>query len=250
MKKIDFLPPRLREEHDRRKRIAWRCALLGCCALVASTGAFCKHRQRYAVELRLEESRRQYDAALASARKLGDLNGQLASLNAQAELLVYLRHSWPRSQVLAAVLPALPASIELSRLQVRREKAAPSHSGAALRDPVRRPAEGRPSEQPKRLPAESDLESLRQEIDATPTAVVLEGIADDTVALNRYLGELSDAPLIERAELESMESLPDDRRGRSSFRARLTLLPGYGQPHGPTPAALAVEGSSPTGGAP
>lgn len=239
MKKIDFLPPRLREEHDQRKRIFWRGVLLVFCALVTSSGALAKYRQRCAVERRLDETRRQYDAALASAQKLGELNGQLASLNAQAELLVYLRHCWPRSQVLAAVLPALPDSIELSRLHITREAGTRSNAGAALRDPARRPADGQKNEQQKRLPAENDLEALRQELDPLSTAVILEGITGDMVALHRYLGGLSDVPLIDRAELESIETLPEDRRGRSSFRARLTLLPGYGQPRGPAPATVA-----------
>ena len=247
MKKIDFLPPRFREEHDRRKRIFWRCVVVAFSALMMSIAVAAKYQRRQAADLRLELTRRQYDAALIEAQKLGDLNGQLAALDAQAELLVYLRHVWPRTQVLAAVLPRMPDSVRLRRLHVTREG---EHRGAApvsLRDPVRQSADAAAGGEQQLSPAQSDLAALRQEFDAAASVVILEGTTDDMVALNGYLGQLTDSALIERAELESIETLSDELPGRSSFRARLTLTPGYGQPGGPERLA---GGPAATGGAP
>lgn len=253
MKKIDFLPPRFREENDQRKRVFWRGVAVVFSALMMSIAVAAKYQQLRMADGRLEITRSRYDAALIEAQKLGDLNGQLAVLDADAELLVYLRHAWPRTQVLAAVLPRVPDSVRLRRLRVAREGEPQAQTAVSLRDPVRAAADAEAGA-PQLSPAHSDLAALRQELDAAATVVILEGTTDDMVALNGYLGQLSDSALIRRAELESIESLAEELPGRSSFRARLTLSPGYGQPGGPDqlaggPDQLAGEPAA-TGGAP
>ena len=247
MKKIDFLPPRFREENDQRKRIFWRCVAVVFSALMMSIAAAAKYQQLRSADRRLELTRLQYDAALIEAQKLGDLNGQLAALDAHAELLVYLRHAWPRTQVLAAMLPRMPESVRLRRLHVARDGERRGEEASSLRDPVRQAADAEAAGEQQLSPAQSDVATLRQELDAAASVVVLEGTTDDMVALNAYLGQLSESALIERAELESIESLSEELPGRSSFRARLTLSPGYGQPGGPDQLA---GGLAATGGAP
>ncbi len=241
---IDFLPRKYHEAKVlRRTRYRRGLVLLAFGGLLAIAWAG-EYGIQLSYEHHLAEVRDQYGVALAQSQQLTRLEQSLKPWQAQAELWTYLRHPWPRSQILRLVLQTLPPQITLSRIATERETLVvePSQSTTPPRtlDEIR-------AEDAKRLPAERDLRRLREEIDTTQTVVTLEGQTQDNISLHAYLGRLASQGLFARSELSSLESGGKDHPGVSLFRARLIVKPGYGQPGS---AALLAEGQPRRGGAP
>jgi hypothetical protein len=244
MQDIDFLPGKYHEAKEQRRTRYWRAVVLlafGGLLAIAWAG-------EYGIQLNYEhhlsEVRGQYGVALAQSQQLTKLEQDLKPWRAQAELWTYLRHPWPRSQIVRQVLQTLPPQITLSRIATERETIAsePGQSAAPPRtlDEIR-------AEDARRLPAERDLCRLRTEIDNAQTIVTLEGQTQDNISLHAYLGRLASQGLFARSELSSLESGDKNHPGVSLFRARLIVKPGYGQPgSGP----LLAEGQPRRGGAP
>jgi hypothetical protein len=175
---------------------------------------------------------------MTQSARLQGIHAQLAGLRSQAELIVYLRHPWPRTQLLAAVLGPLPEEVALDSIRIARDKA--GVGAAALRA---RPTPTDGTAPDGRPPAERDLALLREELDAAETIVALEGETSNTLALHAYLGALGRCDLFGRAELVSIEE-SEGAAGVFRFSARLAARPGYGQPNGPAPRIDSVAGSS------
>jgi hypothetical protein len=241
---IDFLPSKYHEAKQQRRTRYWRVIVLlafGGLLAVAWAG-------EYGIQLNYEhhlaEVRDQYGVALMQSQQLTKLEQDMKPWQAQAELWTYLRHPWPRSQILRQVLRTLPPQITLSRIATERETVA-TDPGQPTAPP--RTLEEIRAEDAKRLPAERDLCRLRAEIDSTRTVVTLEGLTQDNISLHAYLGRLASQGLFARSELSSLESGDKNHPGVSQFRARLIVRPGYGQPgSGP----LLAEGQPRRGGTP
>jgi hypothetical protein len=143
-----------------------------------------------------------------------------------------LRHPWPRTQLLSALVARLPQEITLQQVQISREaKAAPAPVEAA--PPVDRKAE---EEKLKSLPpAARDLTRLRARLDTLQTVVVLAGSAAESAQLHRYVGDLDATDIFDKAELDCLNAVDNNSTGAMlQFRAVLAVQPGYGQPGGPT----------------
>jgi hypothetical protein len=236
---IDFLPARYREECAQRKTHFWRVVsvvlfsigLLSCAAFQWNNGR--------KLTLELEAIAPIHDQAHERTVQLTTLKKELASASDRAELLTYLRHPWPRTQLLAAVFEPMPESIKLSELTIGRpvdestEVVLPSQAARTSGGVITEPG----AEATATLsPATTDLKTLRSEFDPRQTVIQMAGETTDVSALHEYLGKIALHPLIAKAELRSIES-----GGRDSlatlFRARIEVRPGYGQPNGPTPPA-------------
>jgi hypothetical protein len=110
---IDFLPRKYREENARRKVHGWRVAVVGAIAGMVLIAAVLQYRKRLALEDELALVAQHFTAAEADLARLGELQGRLAELESEAELITFLGHPWPRSLVLAAVVEPLPKSIRM-----------------------------------------------------------------------------------------------------------------------------------------
>ena len=239
---IDFLPSKYREAKEQRRTRYWRVIVLlafGGLLAVAWAG-------EYGVQLNYEhhlaEVRDQYGVALMQSQQLSKLEQDMKPWQARAELWTYLRHPWPRSQILSQVLETLPPQITLSRIATERETVAPDPSQPTAPP---RTADEIKAEDAKRMPAERDLNRLRAELDSTQTVVTLEGMTQDNISLHAYLGRLASQGLFARSELSSLESGDKDHPGVSVFRARLIVRPGYGQPGSGPLLAEGRRGGSP-----
>ena len=165
-----------------------------------------------------------YVAAVNAQHRLADLQRQVDQARACAELYTYLRHPWPRTQLLAALLGPLPDDITLQTVQIRRETAGASS-----------PANARPQAGGKAhdaslaalLPARRDLANLHERIDPTRTIMIVTGRATASSAVYRYLGELDAAQIFDRAHLDWLNIADDGRAVR--FQVVLGVQPGYGQ---------------------
>jgi hypothetical protein len=180
-----------------------------------------------------------YDAAQAGQERLQDLNRQILRTQKEAELFTYLRHPWPQTQLLAAVTEPITDSVVLTELRIGRQFDAPlrrreTRSGAER--------DGEPADSAATL-AEQDLVQLRQACDERSVVIHLVGVTTDAADLHSYMGHLRAKDLFLKAELSSMEShASDEDQLKVSFRAKLLVRPGYGQPHGPLGPVQATAG--------
>ncbi len=237
MKTIDFLPTRYHEQKAKRKTKVWRLLLLVVFGGICAATAFGQYRLRQSVVQQLNDVESTHKVAVAANNRFDNLQTELQKIRADAELYTFLRHPWPRTQILRAVTKPLPESIALTELQVQsqRERVRRSES-----QPRNRRRDESTEEQPKMLPARQDLQQMREEFAAARTFVHLTGLTTDTVALHKYVADLSSAKLFSKAELLSLESIDQEHQDRvSEFDVRLIVLPGYGLPNGPAKTAKA-----------
>ncbi len=232
MHEIDFLPSEHRQDHDRRRWYDRRILLVtGLAAMIAAAAWSQRHR---AQRLQAELARCQpaCTAAAQTRATLDELQSQLRLARASADLVTYLRHPWPRTRILAALLGPLPEDIRFEELAINRE-APPGAGPANVRSAAAR------EEQQRKLaalaPAARDLERLRDQCDAQQTIVTVTGVTSDSAALHEYVGALGREDLFSKAQLQSSEI---DRADPNWIRFRVTLVvrPGYGQPGGPSGA--------------
>jgi hypothetical protein len=232
MKEIDFLPARYREQHAQRKKQFWRLVVVAAYAALLCAAAWTHTSRRRQLEAQVKAAAVQHAAVSVQGEQLARLQEELRQVQAEAELYTYLRHPWPRTQILAAIVSLLPKSAQLEELRLQRQQAI-DPAAAMLRDRARaaaaNPGEAKPDTRPL---ARRDLEALQEIIDESNVAVSLAGVTTDEAALHIYLGQLGDDPLFAKVELVSLERM-EGKQGVSRFRARAMVVPGYGQPRGP-----------------
>ena len=238
MQDIDFLPVQYRQKRVQRQSQPWRIVVAVAFAVLLGAAAFTQQGRKRQAEKRLEAILPQYELAVSQNRKLAELHARLNTARNAAELFTYLRHPWPRTQLLAALLAPLPEGITLEQLQITRQL---PQDRAPPERYFRTENKAKDDELDKLPPATRDLIRLRDEFDKNPTLVLISGTTRESAAFHRYLGELGGASLFTKANLDSLESPENDPAGPLEFRATLVVRPGYGQPGGPTgPKKIAV----------
>lgn len=246
---IDFLPLQYREQELNRRSHGWRVIVVAGFAgvLIVTTVYLWTLQARARAEL--DRITQLHAEATARAARLGELNAKLEPVISDAELVTYLRHPWPRSQLIAAIAAPQPSAVQLSKLHLTRE--AIVRPAAATAPPVS-PTVAAENKQLPTKPAAQDLRKLKADCDEFRTDIVIEGTTGEAAALHEYLHELGRNPLFAKVELGLLQALPASRPSSATanaatagfkFTARITVRPGYGQPSGPVPAKRAQHSS-------
>jgi Tfp pilus assembly protein PilN len=233
MSDIDFLPIQYHQKNAYRHAKPWQiivaASILGLLALATiSQKVHCR-----LVENELRELGPAYEFAFSQKQHLVELEKQLKQKEIEAELITYLDHPWPCSQLLSALLVRLPAEITLQQLQIMRNRVSSATVAAAAE---RHPAAITPksAEVQKALPpAEADLNLLRGQCDGKQTVITISGVAADSAALPHFLAEIQTSSLFSKAELGSATGPGDRFDAAIQFHAKIYVKPGYGQPGGP-----------------
>lgn len=246
MNDIDFLPLEYHQKSAERRQRPWRTVVvLGFAALVgAATMLDLQRRQRLRNDL--EAIQPLHEKAIAQMARLADLQVQVRSARAESDLYTYLRHPWPRTQILSALLAPLPDEIVIEELTIHQERAANRETTSPTSKPEpRRPDPKAEEAELARLPAAArDLKRLHAEYDARQSVAILTGQAAESAALHRYLGELGKNDLFRKVQLRSFETTQGERGPTLRFVAVITVRPGYGQPGGPTVGKQALAQAS------
>src|SRR5581483_9783167 len=108
MKDIDFLPAKYQEATAQLHAQWWRMAVLAMFAALVGLAVFGQYGIRLHAQGEIETLLPQYHAALAEMQRLAKTEDAVRPNRAQAELLTYLRHPWPRTQILARIMAPLP----------------------------------------------------------------------------------------------------------------------------------------------
>jgi Tfp pilus assembly protein PilN len=234
MKQIDFLPAKYREQTVHRKANVWRVLVAILFVAVLACSACYQQVIRHKTALESGRIGTQYDQAQLLSAKLAALRQRLQDADAEAELLTYLRHPWPSTQVLAAALNPMPDCITLGEVRLFHEQPETSISTALAPPALKKSTDSEPATGARKPSAAArDLAALREEYDSRPMVLLLTGVTSNTAELQRYLVMLAEVPLFSKAELTSLESDGAEQPGVLHFTARLLMRPGYDQPAGP-----------------
>lgn len=237
MNDIDFLPAEYRRQNLRRQSQPWRIVvIMAFVALLAGAG-YSQRLRSGRVEAELQAIEPQYEQAIEYQERFSELQARLQPVRASAELIAYLRHPWPRTQLLAAVTGPLPEEITLDQLSIRRAAQAKAAVKRETEDEI--DTESLP-------PAARDLDSLRKQYDGSRTVIAIQGRARTSTPVHAYLSQLAQHPLIVKAELESMENVDRGEINTFEFQATLLVRPGYGQPGGPKGPTASNDFADPT----
>ena len=236
MHDIDFLPAECRKDHDRQAWYERRILLVAGVATMIAAAAWSQSRRAQRLQDNLASCQPGCAAAAQTRETLNQLQSELQLARAGADLVTYLRHPWPRTRILAALLGPLPDKIRFEELKIVGE-APPGAQLARLRSSASQ------EEQQRELagmpPATRDLKRLREQLDSQQTIVTVTGVTSDSASLHEYLGALGREELFSKAQLQSSGI---DRSDPTSIRFGITLVvrPGYGQPGGPSGADAAA----------
>jgi len=232
MHDIDFLPIEYRQKHQRRQSQPWQIVAAAAIVGLIAAAMITQHARRRCVQNELAALAPAYKTAQQLQTQLTEVQKRLELAKADAELYAYLRHPWPRTQLLAALLAPLPKEVMFQQVQILRETTASTPSGGA-----RPPVDSKAEEEKLRslTPAQRDLMKLRTQTDPLRTTVLLAGMTTESAALHHYLDELDKTDIFDQAELDNVNSVEKNAGGAAAqFHAVLMVQPGYGQPGGPT----------------
>lgn len=226
MQDIDFLPSDFRRRRNNRHGRSWQILVAGAAVGLLFMVAVGQMRALRQVEERLAQIEPERQVLDARQLQLADLRKQLAETEAQAELIVYMGHPWPKTQLLGAILRSLPEEVVCNGIRI-------THESLPNQVQRRRTQNSEEEDLTSVEPAVRDMRLLQEECDLALVAIVLEGVTTDGIELHRYLHRLNNVPLLDKAELHSLESTNNDSEAKFRFEARLTVRPGFGQPNGP-----------------
>jgi Tfp pilus assembly protein PilN len=225
---IDFLPASYRQRGVQRRAYAWRVvAALAIVGFLGATTLWLRDHHT-AVLARLSEIDAQFAEAAKKNARLATVTAQLQAETKTAELLTFLRHRWPRTQILSAILEPLPAGIVLTELRTGHDPVV-----AAATSAISLPqTESEPTDRPSRR--STDLRRLLKESAQQQAFVFLTGQASDAATLHEYLARLGNISLFSSVDLKSLEHEPvrgglDAATGAIRFTARLIVRVGHGQ---------------------
>jgi hypothetical protein len=229
---IDFLPASYRQKCMQRRAYIWRVVAAAMILTFFTLAGLFQWNQQAQVRRELELVETQHADAMEMNAKFAEAAQELQTQQRSAELLTFLRHRWPRSQIIAAILDPMPESVRLSEWHIGHETIAAT---LTAQPPATPEAGAAPADKAARRAA--DLKRLLHESKTRQQFVLLSGEAGDAATLHEYLAKLGANPLFDHVDLRSLEHVlsPDkemhDTIGRVQFTARAVVRSG----HGPAP---------------
>ncbi len=222
MQDIDFLPSEYRQRTRERRDTRWRLTALGVTGLLLSVVTTFQHFARVSLEEQLAVAEAQVSVVQSQTARLSELAASRQAAAARAELITWLRHPWPRSQVLADLVLPLPSSITLASLSISREQpqiANPAVPATAPEVPAAQPQD----------PHLKDLEVLRAALGPGTVVAELAGMTSDPAALYEYVETLAKQNLVAKAELLRVDRISDQTIAGFRFSIRVLVKPALGE---------------------
>jgi len=233
---IDFLPPKYREQSALDQAKLWHLGVVCIFGAMIAGAAIFQFSMRCSVSAELAEVDQHYLEAQALAQKLTLTAQDLERARGEARLYAYLRHDWPRTQILALLATSFPDEVTLT--ETRLDISIPESARMAAQSERQNAPPPNPGAVPPPKPAAAiaDLAKLRSLRESALSVLHLTGSTRDVSALHSYLAELAAHPLVAKAELLSLEQSGPAGSSvgeQSLFRARVSIRPNYSQIGGP-----------------
>jgi hypothetical protein len=230
MADIDFLPIEYHLQHARQQVKPWRVIVVVSATLLLGAAICTQYCQRRQARRDLQAATAVHETAARQNAIFAKFQTQLQAARSEAELFTYLRHPWPRSQLLSAVVTPMTGEITVHQIQIAAETPAEQPVVDA-----RPRAEIKAEEEKLRKspPAQRDFKLLHGEFDKQRSFVRIAGVTTDAASLYRYLNAVAKESFFAKVELRSIESVDTPQGPVMHFHAFLQVRPGYGQPGGP-----------------
>ena len=227
MNNIDFLPDIYRQRNQQLRSTQWWC-VAGCAAasLLALFGAY-QGAERWKLQGQISQFDQLANQTQQQEAELAQLSREMAVVDDLAQLIEYLKHPWPRTQLLAAAIRPLSDTIHLTELVIREE--AMSAAGSPQVSP---PAES--SSSGAESPTIKDLHVLKTECDRNRTQIVVGGWVANLADLHTYVANVGQSPLVASATLKKLETVAEPNVDPTTvFQLLVIARAGYGQVGGP-----------------
>jgi Tfp pilus assembly protein PilN len=228
MKNIDFLPVSYRERLRLKQARVWWGIVAATFGTAIAASACAQWSLARSLQYQLATAGTAATVASAQDKRYATLLTEVNQGSDLAALCVYLKHPWPRTQILASLVTPLPETVRLMDVRIRQE--APSGVALAQQAP-RKPGDGK-TDSAKPGPA-ADLSRLREENDQLVTVVEITGETSDADALHRYVAALGKSQLLHGARLKSFEAVEARDLATIRFELRAQVSPAYGVAGGP-----------------
>lgn len=240
MSEIDFLPDDYRELLGERQARRWRKVFVMVVLAVMPSAVLVQHRTKQQVQARLDLAREALQLQAAQSSRIAQLEGLQRHVSSQAELLTFLRHPWPRTRLLRALLDPLPESLRLDKVNIEAGTTAATISSGA--EQVVSP-EMAPTNSSAAEGEAQDLEQLRTDVESRRWHLVISGTTTDAAALHAYLDDVAGSGLLEDARLDGVDAQSDREGHEMRFSARFLIRSALGastksDPSVPAPAAV------------
>ena len=121
MGEIDFLPLEYHLQNARNQVKPWRVVVVACAAMLLVAAVCAQYVQRRNAFSDLAAASAIYDAAAQQNATWGAFQTKLQAASSEADLFTYLRHPWPSSQLLSAVVCPMTPEISVLELQITAE---------------------------------------------------------------------------------------------------------------------------------
>lgn len=234
MKRIEFLPESYRRRDVERRARLWEYTVVGAFGSLVLVAACYQLALRWNVAAQEAITNVKFMAAEDLEKEHARVTQELSRVGEVAELITYLKHPWPRTQILNAVTECLPEDTTITRLRISREAApqlvAPMAESATTTD--------------QRSSSRKDLDDLRKTFDACDTILWINGTTRDGASVYLLADKLGRSPLVTDVKIESVGSEGEGAQRETLFRMKAKLRPGYGQAGGPSPATKTVNSLS------
>jgi hypothetical protein len=230
---IDFLPPTYLQNRIRRRKTIWHrgAAALFLAGILA--GSVQQYRMRLELQSRRDRVRQDAERMTGQLVQPAVLQKQIERLDAQAELITFLKVRVPPTRILAALSNHLPEYVSLTRFEIKSD-ALPALGGGPPKPPPA-PANAAPAE--AKLPERVDFEKLKAAADGTAVFVIVDGIAPDDISIALWLSALQHEGLFSDVKLLFTEEHQQYGHRLRQFGLRLAVRQ-PGRTPAPAPAGL------------
>ncbi|MHC2066832.1 hypothetical protein ACYFX5_05135 [Bremerella sp. T1] len=216
---IEFLPKKYREKRKRDTSHISRLLLLVVVAAGMSVMLLYQLASLHSVNHQLAEVEEHHERVSKLMQEVELKRIEVAQKRHHANLLTFLDHPFPKSQVIATIANPLPVEITITRIQLATPISQVKNS---------RPATEKGKAAPQGHPMELDLKQLLGETSQRRCVIELEGTTDDTSCLYTFLAELHQADIVESAKIESIDpQVKADGREFSNFTAHIKIKRGH-----------------------
>jgi len=220
MNNIEFLPKKYKERRSNSQIQVSFTLVIGLLVTVLLIPTIFQVISLQRVWREIAAIEEDYNRVQELRMSVGNKQHRVETARHHAQLLTYLMHPHPRSQILSTVTNPLPDEILVRRIHI-----GPMKQGKTLR--LESEAEAETKNLPPML---ADLQQLVNENSARRLHVKIEGTTQDTGILYEYLANLHNAELIAGAKIESIDpKIELDGTEVSDFTAFIQLKRGHAQ---------------------
>jgi hypothetical protein len=159
MHDIDFLPPAYHQQNAKRQVQPWRIVVVTLFLFLLAAANLAQYSQRSRAAQDLKTVEPCYEETNRLGENLRTAQAQLEAARSDAQWFTYLRHPWPRSQLLRAVVAPLPPEIALQQVLIGEESRAEGPAAAPARPNERKPDDEKVKSAPPRSAICSDSAS-------------------------------------------------------------------------------------------